>query len=828
MPIAPRRALFVLFVLVPALPAAAQLGIASRTQPGEQLGSEPDGTPRYREDTGWSTGSSPGDAKWAVVYNTKLNGGSAWTSVFQGDRANAAFTAGANNLTLDLNGFTYSVKAYVGSSGTAVGKFIVTDQAGTGASLKIVNGTIDNAGSSSTSRTIVGNAQTGRLTLENATLKAVTTSVGYQTGGNGFLTLNDGGKLTATALFVGQASSGAADLHGAGATIEAGTVTIGQATAGLTTGWLGTVTVTNATALLHATTSTGTGDLVIDNPAATAIGGNVGLRVDAGTVLVDHDLKLSTAGVSSRLGAVQINGGTVKVGGTVTMGTSTTDLSGGKVFLNGGRFEVTAPDAVKFTPPAGAGPGTRQFYWNTGTLAFSNASVSLTDSQLKSFTTQGAATYGGGRAAGALLTGQTIDAAGTLTLTGNGVTLAGGTISAANGLVVNSSITGNGTLDAVVSGTGALNQTGTPALAIGALGGANPVTGNNIRVGHLGMDATHTGAITSEGVVTKVGAGTQTFQGAVSANDGVTVNAGKAVFDGNTLTTAPLSVAAGATARFQNGAAGTVTSITTAAATGTTAAGRLQIDGAATHVTAGVSVSNNGWIELTNGGTLTVGSAANPGALVNNGTLLNGGTLIAAVSGTGTIGGSGAFLGPVTVGSGSTLAPGNSPGTATFGDLTFGPGGKFDLEIAGALGTAGVDWDLAAVSGLLDVAATGGDPFTVVLKSLAGAFAPGALAGFDPTQAFSWKFASVSDPLKLTGFDPSKFAIDTTDFVAYNDLSGGSFSLSATNGGINLDFAPQPAAVPEPGSALLLGFAGLAAAGWGWRGRRRTGGRSAS
>lgn len=827
MPIAPRCALVALFVSLVALPAAAQVGTASRTNLGTSLGTGADGVPRYREDTGWNN-SSFNDPKWAVDYNMKLNSGSAWTSVFQSDRSNAAFTAGANNLTLDLNGFTYSVKAYVGSSGTAVGKFIVTDQAGTGAALKIVNGTIDNAGSSSTSRTIVGNSQAGRLTLENATLKTITAIIGSQSGSNGLLTLNDGGKLTATNdFFAGQLGTGAANLQGAGATIEAGAVTIGQATAGLTTGWLGTVTVNNATALLHASTSTGTGDLVIDNPAATAIGGNVGLRVNAGTVLVDHDLNLSTTGISSRLGAVQINGGTVKVGGTVSMGTSTTDLSGGKVFLSGGRFEVTSPTAVTFTPPSGAGAGTRQFYWNTGTLAFSNASVGLTDTQLKSFTTQGAATYGGGRAGGTLITGQTIDAAGSLLISGSAVTLAGGTIKAATGLGTTAPINGYGTLDAVVSGSGAINQSGPSTLAIGALGGANTVTGNDVQIGHLGVDATHTGTVNSGGIVTKVGAGTQTFKGGFTANDGVKVNAGKAVFDGNTVKTSPLTVAAGATARFQNGAAGTVSSISTAAAIGATGAAHLQIDGAATHVTAD-AVTNNGWIELTNGGTLTVGSAASPGSLVNNGTLINGGTLTAAITGSGTIGGSGTFLGSVTVGSGATLAPGNSPGTENFTDLTFGPGGKFDLEVASALGTAGVNWDLAAVSGLLNIAATSADPFVIVLKSLTGAFAPGALAGFDPTQPFSWKFAAVTDPSKLAGFDPSKFTIDTSNFVAYNDPAGGSFALTAAGNGLSLNFTPQPAAVPEPGSALLLGFAGLAAAGWTWRGRRRTGDTPAS
>lgn len=802
------------FVLLCVVPTAAygQAGTALRTGLGTSLGIGSDGAPRYREDSGWNSANFS-QPTWAVEYGAALNGGSPWTSVLQAGRTNAGFTAADNKLTFDLGGSTYSVKQFA-SGGVAVGgKVLVVDRNSTGASLKITNGTFANDGGTGHQTEIGATGKAGRLTVDGATLQTRDLLVGSGTGANGSLTVNTAGTVTVSnRMTVGSSGTGSVSLSGANASVSASEIILGSF-------GTGSIALSGSGATLRASTASGgVGDLTVTNPA----GSGVALQVDAGTLRVDHDLRLAPNG-SIQQGSMVIDGGTVTVGRNVTLGQSTSATTGGKVFLNSGRFEVSTPGSVTFSPPAGAGAGTQQFYWKAGTLAFSSAGASLTDAQLKSFTTQGAATYGGDRAAGKVATGQVIDAAGTLTLSSGTIGLSGGTIAAAGGLVVNNGVTvsGYGTIDAVVSGTGTITQSGgATALAIGALGGANAVTGNSVQVGHLGVNATHTGTISSGGIVTKVGAGTQTFQGAVTANDGVNVNAGKLVFSGNTLNTSPLRVSAGATARFQSGATGTVSSVTTNAATATADGGRLQIDGATTKVTAG-AVTNNGWIELTNGGTLTVGSVQNPGQLVNNGQLINGGTLNATVTGAGTISGSGTFAAAVTIASGATLSPGNSPGTATFTDLTLGSGGNFELELANATGTAGTNWDLAAVGNLLSVTATSLDPFTIVLKSLTGAFAPGALAGFDPTQAYSWKFASVTDPSKLTGFDTSKFEIDATDFVAYNGLAGGTFGVSSANDGLYVTFSAQGAAVPEPGSLTLLGLAGAAAGGWAARRRRR-------
>ncbi|MFY8048084.1 MAG: beta strand repeat-containing protein, partial [Erythrobacter sp.] len=89
---------------------------------------------------------------------------------------------------------------------------------------------------------------------------------------------------------------------------------------------------------------------------------------------------------------------------------------------------------------------------------------------------------------------------------------------------------------------------------------------------------------------------------------------------------------------------------------------------------------------------------------ITGGTLLVGGTLGGNVwvSGSGTLGGSGTLTGNVSINDGSTLAPGNSPGTLTIVgnlDLNAGSTAIFELGEAGVAG--GANNDLVAVGGNL-------------------------------------------------------------------------------------------------------------------------------
>ncbi len=208
----------------------------------------------------------------------------------------------------------------------------------------------------------------------------------------------------------------------------------------------------------------------------------------------------------------------------------------------------------------------------------------------------------------------------------------------------------------------------------------------------------------------------------------------------------------------------------------------------------------------TAGGTLRAlpGTAVqlNGGLLVNNGALE--GALVVNFGGLAK--GAGSF-GPVTVNDGGRFSPGNSPGTANTGAARWGAGGAYVVELAAAAGSAGVDWDLWAVDGALDIAAgsTANSRFTISVVSLGDGLAPGPLAGFDPLQSWSWTIARASGGVQ--GFDPNGLALDTGGFASFT--AGGSFALALEGSELQLVFAP----VPEPGTALLfaLGAMGLMA-----------------
>lgn len=122
--------------------------------------------------------------------------------------------------------------------------------------------------------------------------------------------------------------------------------------------------------------------------------------------------------------------------------------------------------------------------------------------------------------------------------------------------------------------------------------------------------------------------------------------------------------------------------------------------------------------------TLDRNSTGNGNFEVSNGTLLvtagNGTTTSATGSGNvlvdgGTLGGTGGISGVVTVNSGSTLAPGTSPGKLTVGELTMNAGSIFEMELAGDGGVAGTDFDQLAILGnaaindaVINVSLTGG------------------------------------------------------------------------------------------------------------------------
>ncbi len=195
---------------------------------------------------------------------------------------------------------------------------------------------------------------------------------------------------------------------------------------------------------------------------------------------------------------------------------------------------------------------------------------------------------------------------------------------------------------------------------------------------------------------------------------------------------------------------------------------------------------------LSLGGTVAVdGPLTIQGGRFDNSGLVGGASFMK--TGT-TLAGSGQFDGLVTLESGATLAPGNSPGTLTFADgLTFETGTVLDFE----LGTAS---DLLRVSGgtLTGPAGTGG--ITLNFSDS---------GGFTSRTYTLINYANAS----LSDFDLSDIAYGTT-IAGYNyqlNFVGSTLQLTAT-------------AVPEPATyALAMAVAGLGFVAWRRRKSSRKG-----
>jgi methionine-rich copper-binding protein CopC len=153
------------------------------------------------------------------------------------------------------------------------------------------------------------------------------------------------------------------------------------------------------------------------------------------------------------------------------------------------------------------------------------------------------------------------------------------------------------------------------------------------------------------------------------------------------------------------------------------------------------------------GGTWTIGDTQSytNGVTVQGGVLLVDGSLggsTVLVANGGTLGGHGT-VGALTLASGATLAPGNSPGRLSTGNLALGVGANFSVEIGGTV--AGTGYDQVDVTGTVDV--TG----ATLTASLDGGFNPQAAPGGtftiirnDGADAVIGTFAGLAEGAQLT------------------------------------------------------------------------------
>ena len=382
-----------------------------------------------------------------------------------------------------------------------------------------------------------------------------------------------------------------------------------------------------------------------------------------------------------------------------------------------------------------------------------------------------------------------------LQLQGNSQTLGGVDSTAATG----------GTLSVEAAGDNVSNAPATLTLNVAA--------GQSHNFSGIVRNAAGT-ATNSALTLVKDGAGTQVLSGGanVSYSGTTTVNAGVLEFGGtNTVANnSAITLGSNGTVRFSGGG----TRSSTIAGSGNlekTGANTLTLGGANAYT--GATTIGGGTLLVATNGSIASSSLAT----VNSGGLLqvNGTAGAITVNNGGSLGGSGR-VGALSLNTGSSLNPGNSPGLLTANSAIVLGGSTYNWEISNLAGTAGTNWDLFSVGGLLNMSdVTSTNKWNLVVTADAG------FTGWTDTNSYSYVFAqaaSVSGFSSTAGTDvTSLFNISTAGIASKPNSSfnvNGDFkvvvgSVSDGSGGtlttLNLMAIPEP----STGSMLGLGLAGL-------------------
>lgn len=323
--------------------------------------------------------------------------------------------------------------------------------------------------------------------------------------------------------------------------------------------------------------------------------------------------------------------------------------------------------------------------------------------------------------------------------------------------------------------------------ATGTIRGAGASAGAAIQTGGGDDTITNKGAIIGDNgsaIAMEAGNDTLNIQGGAAS---ITGN-----IDGGTGTNA-LNVNLGSPANTFS-YAGAITNFSTTSVQ----SGRFNLSG---------SINSSSAIAITGGTFNYTGAGALGNSITVNGGDLksNGGNLSGSLTlNSGTVSGTNFSGVALSIGTGVTLSPGNSPGTLLSGSETWAGGGSYLWEINRLLADGGVQgsdpgWDFADITGTLNITANSGNQFQIKIDSL------GLLSSWNFNQDYAFEIARASGG--IFGFDASDFAFDTSSFTDLHSLGIGGFYVQQDGNSLMLKFS----SVPEP-ATMGFGIALMAVA----------------
>jgi outer membrane autotransporter protein len=403
--------------------------------------------------------------------------------------------------------------------------------------------------------------------------------------------------------------------------------------------------------------------------------------VDNGTLIYNGSTVAGpTVSTISGSGGLTVAGGALTFNTVATSATYTglTSITGGALTLTGGNVFQADTNPVSVT----GGSLILQSNQNIGDLSGGGSGVVALGSNTLSTNGDGASTTFSGVITG---TGGLIKrGAGVLSLTGAS-SFSGLTTVSSGALTLGGPVSAIPSSSVLINAGAALNLSSNQSIA--DLSGAGNITlGSNILTTNGdGATTTFSGAISGTGGLTKAGGGTLFLTGASNYSGPTTVSAGVLNLGPAAQLSATSAAAVGSGALLVIGSDQTIGDLS---GSGGVSLGSHNLttngDGATTTFsgaisgTGGLTKAGAGTLFLTGANTYSGNTLVSGGVLSINGSLIN--SAVQILSG-GTLKGSGQITN-IIVGSGATIAPGNSIGTINIsGNITFGAGSTYQLEV---------------------------------------------------------------------------------------------------------------------------------------------------